>query len=176
MFNFKDEIGLFKFETDKFIKSQRDSFGVKIQQKINDVPNVPTPMVKDIEIEDEFDEKEMLDVFKDNKKVLCLGTLPGVGKTSAVKLLSKIGQKVLFVTPYNKLCQEHRKDNIDAVTFNKLTNTFIDGKELKNRGASYDVSPFEHVCFDEAFMFSPNELKKIALFMEANPDKSYGNR
>lgn len=173
LFDFKDEIGYFKFETDKTIKCKKDSFGLKIQQDINDVPNVPIQKIKDIAIKDEFNEKEVLDIFKENNKVLVLGTLPGVGKTSAVKLLAKNGQNVLFVTPYNKLCQEHRKDKIDAVTFNKLTNTFIDGKEHKNRTSAYDVSSYNHICFDEAFMYSPIELKKIAQYMNAHPDKTY---
>jgi len=173
LFDFSDKIGCFKFETDKNIKCQKDNIGSRIQQEIKGVPNVPLPMVEDIKIDDEFDEKETLEIFKQHNKVLCLGTLPGVGKTTAVKNLAKHGQKVLFVTPYNKLCQEHRKDNIDAVTFNKLTNTYIDGKELKNRGVAFDVSSYRHICFDEAFLYSPNELKKIAVFMESNPEKAY---
>ena len=173
LFDFSDKIGCFKFETDKNIKCQKDNIGSRIQQEIKGVPNVPLPMVEDIKIDDEFDEKETLEIFKQHNKVLCLGTLPGVGKTTAVKNLAKYGQKVLFVTPYNKLCQEHRKDNIDAITFNKLTNTYIDGKELKNRGVAFDVSSYRHICFDEAFLYSPNELKKIAVFMESNPEKAY---
>lgn len=77
------------------------------------------------------------------------------------------------MTPFNKLCQEHRKDKIDAVTFNKLTSTFIDGKEFKRGCVKFNVDKYIHICFDEAFMYSPNELKKIAVFMAENPTKTY---
>lgn len=172
LFDFSDNIGCFKFETDKNIKCQRDADGKKIQQNETNVPKVKIHEVKVIEIKDEFDDKEMLKVLNENNHVLCLGTLPGVGKTSAIKLLAKHGKKVLFVTPFNKLCQEHRKDGVDAITFHKLTNTYIDDK-TKKCGHAHDVSGVDALCNDEVLLSSPMELMKLAQFMQGHPEQKF---
>ncbi len=54
-----------------------------------------------------------------NNNVFFKGLYPGVGKTTACSMFE--GNK-LFITPYNKLCQQLRLkyNNSKAITFNKL--------------------------------------------------------
>ena len=66
----------------------------------------------------------MKEILQKYDRVMVKGLLPGSGKTTAIK---NSGYNTLFVTPYNKLCQELRKENSLSVTVNKLLNTDICG-------------------------------------------------
>ena len=61
----------------------------------------------------EYDIDEMKEISNKNDRIMVIGGTPSVGKTTACK---NSGYKILFVTPYNKLCQEIRKDHFDGVT------------------------------------------------------------
>ena len=76
---------------------------------------------------------------------MILGDLPGVGKSSTVKRYE--GHNIQFMSPYNKLCQELKKDGFVAITLNKLLGFFGDGVDLVN-AKTYDISPFDCICFD----------------------------
>ena len=77
--------------------------------------------------------------------------------------------KTLFVTPYNKLCQELRRDGYDSITLNKLLNINIMG-EYNKKAKPHDISDYDAICFDEVPLYQPNSLSKIYNFM-SNTDK-----
>ena len=101
---------------------------------------------------------------------MILGDLPGVGKSSAVK--NYVNHNTLFISPYNKLCQELKKDGFVAITLNKLLGFFGDGVDLVN-AKTYDISPFDCICFDEIALYTPNLLKRIDQFMIKHPKLKY---
>ena len=94
----------------------------------NDLIEFFQPQVNIIKMKNEYDVNEMKEILQKYDKVMIKGLLPGSGKTTAVK---NSGYDVLFVTPYNKLCQELRKENYDSVTLNKLLNIDICGNYNK---------------------------------------------
>ena len=98
--------------------------------------------------------------------IKCL--LPGSGKTTAVK---NSGYDTLFVTPYNKLCQELRKENYDSVTLNELLNIDICGNY--NKYATAYNTDSEAVCFDEILLYNTGYLNKINNFMNKTDKKVY---
>ena len=126
------------------------------------------PQVNVIEMKDEYDIFEMKDILQKYDKVMIKGLLPGSGKTTAVK---NSGYDVLFVTPYNKLCQELRKENYDSVTLNKLLNIDICGNYNKY-STSYNIDS-DAVCFDEILLYNPGYLNKINSFMNRTDKKVY---
>ena len=81
---------------------------------------------------------------------------------------------MLFVTPYNKLCQELRKENYDSVTLNKLLNINIVGDHNK-KAKQYDISKYDSVCFEEIKMYGPHYLAKIYNFMSNTDKKVFSN-
>ena len=60
------------------------------------------PQVNIIEMKDEYDVNEMKKILQKYDRVMVKGLLPGSGITTAIK---NSGYDVLFVTPYDKLCQ-----------------------------------------------------------------------
>ena len=161
-FKFDSVIGGVKFE------SCNKPINRKICMFDNDLIEFKQPEVNIIKLKDEYDVNEMKETLQKNNHVMVNGELPGTGKTTAVK---NSGYKVLFVTPYNKLCQELRKEGYDSVTLNKLLNVNIMGEHNK-RGEQHDISSYEAICFDEIRMYGPNYLSKIYNFMN-NTDKKY---
>ena len=99
-----------------------------------------------------------------NNFIIINGLYPGVGKTTAVK---NCGLKVLFITPYNKLAQELRKENFTAITLHHLLRMGITGTRMKHI-KTYDISKFEAVCFDEVYLYNPFLLSKIHRYMQNN--------
>ena len=61
----------------------------------------------------------MKSILQNNNNVMLKGIYGGAGKTTGIK---NSGYKVLFVTPFNKLGQELKKDIYEAITLNKLLN------------------------------------------------------
>lgn len=94
-------------------------------------------------IKDEYNTNEILNLMKE-KNIFVKGSLPGVGKTSACKH----NEKVLFVSPYNKLCQELKKDGYNSVTLNKLLAIGIDDNDQIIKMKKY-VSQYKTIVCDE---------------------------
>ena len=95
--------------------------------------------------------------------------MPGTGKTTGAK---NSGYKLEFVTPYNKLCQELRKENYNSVTLNKLLNINIIG-EYNKKAKQHDISQYEAICFVEIPMYGPHYLSKIYNFMTKTDRKIF---
>ena len=92
--------------------------------------------------------------------------LPGTGKTTAIK---NSGYKVLFVTPYNKSCQELRKDDTKLQNYTEqIANINIPGEYTK-KAKSVDLSFFDAISFDEILLFGPHCLYKVASVHRRSP-------
>ena len=129
------------------------------------MPKINKININEHTIKDEYDNQELLGIMKD-KNIFVKGMLPGVGKTSACKN----NMNSLFVSPYNKLCQELRKSGHDAITLNRLLGQGIDEHMKFNK---YDTSNYNCIVFDEMLLYNPPQLYSIKMYMEQNNDKRF---
>ena len=73
--------------------------------------------VNHIELNDEFNRDEICDYINKINNLIIKADIPGAGKSSAFTYNSdKINEKTLFITPYNSLCFELRKQGQRAIT------------------------------------------------------------
>jgi hypothetical protein len=158
------KIGALKFESGKTLINK------KIIQEKNKTIEFPEISINNINLDDEFDTKAINKIFDKYNKILIKGYFPGVGKTMSV--IKYQNHKILFVTPFNKLAQELQKQEHKAITLNMLLGIFADGKEYA-KTYSYDINPYDCICFDEIFLYEPKRLKKIDVFMKKNLTKKY---
>ena len=161
--NFDNNIGGVKFEAGKIPIKRR------IIMSNNDLIEFKQPVVNIIKLNDEYDVNEMKNKLHQYDRVYIKGLLPGTGKTTGAK---NSGYKLEFVTPYNKLCQELRKENYNSVTLNKLLNINIIG-EYNKKAKQHDISQYEAICFDEIPMYGPHYLSKIYNFMTKTDRKIF---
>lgn len=165
---------LFKFNPDKIggIKLEKGKIlpNKKIEQIQNELIEIKEIKVNEVKIKDEYDTNEINQNFDKHNAILLNGLYPGVGKTSAVANYK--GHKILFVTPFNKLAQELRKDKHNAETLNMTLGFYADGKEYANI-KKLDISQYDCICFDEIKMYCPKRLNKIRNFMLNHPDKKF---
>ena len=159
LFDLSDKIGNFKIERNKYLNNS------EIKCKSNQLPNIDEIKVMEHTIKNEYDNQELLSIMKD-KNIFVKGMLPGVGKTSACKN----NMNSLFVSPYNKLCQDLRKSGHDAITLNRLLGQGID-ENMKFK--KYDTSSYHCIVFDEMLLYNPRQLYSIKMYMEQNNDKRY---
>jgi len=166
LFEFNNEIGGIKLEKDKVLPckefARRDNkYTVRDREEINY-----------IKVNSEMDTDELNTIFRENTRVLVKGLYPGVGKTTAVRNFGDQDNKILFVTPFNRLAQELRKDGFDAVTLYRLLGYFggfAGGVEYKKKNR-FDVRDYHCICFDEVALYSPHLLKKIDVYMRNHSD------
>ena len=161
LFDFTDKIGCYKIEYGKELR------GELIQRINNKIPVIDTIKCKIHTIENERDKQEINNKINNCDSMLILGALPGVGKTTTA--CNYECKKKLFVCPYNKLCQELRKKNIDAITLNMLLGIGFND-EINKKSINYDVSSYDCIIFDEIFLYTPKNLKKIHEFMLQHED------
>ena len=159
LFDLSDKIGNYKIERNKFLINS------EIKCNTNELPNIDEINVREHTIKDEYDNQELLNIMKD-KNIFVKGMLPGVGKTSACKNY----MNSLFVSPYNKLCQELRKSGHDAIILNKLLGQGID-EHMKFK--KFDTSTYNCIVFDEMLLYNPRQLYSIKMYMEQNNDKRF---
>ena len=159
MFDFTDKIGNYKLEQDKFLSNS------EVKCIDNKLPVIQNIEIKEHIVKNEYDNQELLDIMKD-KNIFVKGLLPGVGKISACKN----NKNTLFVSPYNKLCQDLRKDGHGAITLNRLLGQGIDD-DMKIK--KYDISSYDCIVFDEILLYNPRQLHSIKSFMGENKDKRF---
>lgn len=162
-FSFNNVIGGLKWEKNKFVH------GNKLSVKINALVEPLKAEVRKLKVIDEWKTDEFTEIFDKYDRVIVTGSLPGVGKSHSVKEYQKTGKRVLFVCPFNKLCQSVKKDGLKAITSHKLLNDYAD-RNAYAKGKQFDVSEYDAICFDEVFMYSDTRLKKIDRYMSAHPD------
>jgi len=143
------------------VEKNKKLFGDMLVFEKNEMMDIKNSDVNMIMINDEFD---IEGIKKNVQYPLCLnGKFPGTGKTY---LSCKLGDKVLVVTPYNKLAQRLRKKGHKAITFNKLFGLHLDDdKETK---VTINLSEFDTVVFDEIRLYDIERLRRIHRFMNEN--------
>lgn len=161
-FKFDDAIGGLKFEKNK------SPSGHLLTRTPNELLNIPQYYDNILPINDEFDKTEMKGILETNNKTALFGKYPGVGKTTAVQQLK---EKILFVTPYNKLSKVLKKEGFDACTLCKLLGMLITGEVFKK--TAINKTDYTTICFDEILLYAPSNLQLIYMFMRNNPDYKY---
>ena len=76
---------------------------------------------------------------------------------------------ILFVTPYNQLCQELTLKGYKAITLHNLMALNITGQISKRK--KFDVSQFDTIIFEEILLYDPQLLSSIQRFIKLHPDK-----
>lgn len=163
-FDMSDKIGNYKIEVNKYINDKPIIMENNELIKFTDYTTVETK-----EFQDEKNTADINKYIKDNKVILIKGLYPGVGKSTACK---KFDDDAFFILPYNKLCQNIRTDGYDAITYCRAFGLFKDDKEMKNI-KSYDLSEHNTIIFDEALLYTPDRLKRLARLINDNPDKVF---
>lgn len=157
------EIGGFKVEHDKYLPSRKLEI---TENELIDFPDFTVGNVK--EFEDEKDTQTINKYLSDKKAVLVKGLYPGVGKSTLCKNFDK---NSLFILPYNKLCQELKKDGFNAITFSKAFGLYANDLEVGIK--QFDLSQYSTIVFDEAFLYTPDRLKRMSKLIKANPEKKF---
>ena len=77
-----------------------------------------------------------------------------------------------MVCPYNNLCQEFGKQNITAITFDKLFGLVLSTDDSQKFSVKkFDIDEYNTIVFDEVFLHTPKKLKMINQFIIENPNK-----
>ena len=119
---------------------------------------------------DEFSRNEADQIIDKNNKVIVKAIYPGCGKTTFFKNYKN--QKKLFICPFNRLCQELKKDGCEAITLNKLLSIYGDGTQYVNTN-EFDISNYELIIFDELYIYNINQLTRIYKYMQKHTDKCF---
>jgi len=155
LFDFSDNFGCFKLETKKELPN-------KLIERIITPEFVLKNELIVHKIKNEFDKDELNKVI-DKNNVIILGKLPGVGKTTTAKNFTC--KNKLFISPYNKLCQQLRKSGFDSITLNMLLG-FGCNDEQNSKMKEYNVTKYDCIVFDEILLHTPKLLMKIDKFMK----------
>lgn len=158
LFNFEDRIGFYKMQYKKMLPT------TLIERTQNKHTATNKFDVVTHKIKDEFNIKEINKVI-DKHDVVTLGKLPGVGKTTTA--CNYECKKKLFVSPYNKLCQQLKKKGFDAITLNMLLG-YGANNAINLKMKSYNIQPYDCIVFDEILLYTPKLLMKIDNFMKKN--------
>lgn len=141
---------------------------------INTIVNKPNL----IKINNEYDEHEYENVFDNNNYLSLMAKYPGSGKSYCLQNYKGCLNK-LSITPYNRLCQEIKKNQtnqdikIKSITINNLLGSYIGGEKHYINFKPFDVSLYDMIIFDEIFLYSPLQLKQIHQFMIKNKHLKY---
>jgi len=158
IFNLNSGYGNFKIEHNKSVVNV--SFNNKIDNELIDIINTTTI---NHNINDEYDNAEFKIIFDNNNTLVKGGA--GEGKSYCIK---KYDENSLFVTPFNTLSIENKKDGIESITFNNLVGQAVVETD-KNKNKQYDVSSFKTVVFDEIFLHNAKNLSTIAKYINTHP-------
>ena len=124
----------------------------KITQKFNKIIEFKQPEVNIIQMNDEYDVNEMRTILQNNNNSMVNSIFGGGGKTTGIK---NSGYKILFITPFNKLCQELRKDEYEAITLNELLDINCIGVENEfSKTKPFDIEIDEAIGYDEILLES----------------------
>ena len=77
--------------------------------------------------------------------------------------------KITVCNTFNKLASEIKKSGFCVTTVNSLLGIYGNGQEYSNM-KTFDVSPFQTICFEELYMNPPSYLKKIDRFITGHPN------
>jgi hypothetical protein len=161
-FKLTKEIGDYKIEYNKYVPD------VKIQLEMNELIKFQDyTKIDEKQFEDEKDTKAINEYLKDKQSVLIKGIYPGVGKSTLCK---KFDKNALFILPYNRLCQNVRMEGYDAITYSKGFGLYKDDQEIFKQ---FDFDDYNTIIFDEALLYTPDRLKRIAKLIQQYPNKKF---
>jgi len=166
---FTEKIGDFKFEECKPLR------GHELTKIINKEFNFINYNQKTLDLKNEYNKYEIVDTLLKNNRTIVKGLYPGVGKTTSIMNISKSDHindsDILFISPFNRLCQELQSEGKTAITLNMLLNIGINGENLVKGKTYIDTHGKPKViCFDELLLYDPVNLEKIYDFMNNNND------
>ena len=142
LINFDNKIGNWRVsKTDDYKLPSRD-FNIAMNKEIQ----IVEPTTERIEIKNEWDTKEICSVFEDKQRVMVRAEYAGCGKSYAASYMEKLGHKVLFVCPTNKLAINNK-----GITINKL---FGFGMKDNIKMSKFDDSEHDVIVFDEIYFYS----------------------
>ena len=123
---FSADIGGWRLSKTEDIKFPTDDF-----KKLKNIEiKIETPKLHKIEVQDEYDTKELCDIFEKYKRVVVRADMPGCGKSYACEKMKDRGHEVLFVCPTNKLVQNYKNCGVTmdkfsmGVDFDVVMSTF----------------------------------------------------
>ncbi|NBP03788.1 MAG: hypothetical protein EBU90_27550, partial [Proteobacteria bacterium] len=164
-------------------KNSFDSIG-KLKVEAKDLPkfknlmtmikekNVFTPIekqeVNNIVLKDEWDRNEIKNIINENNRLIIKAEVPGAGKTTSL-----LDDNKLFVCNWNSLCFDLKKKGMNAVTYNKFFGIKWDGSSEIQGQRTKDIGNYDCVVFDEIYLYTVNQLERIALYMKENKDKKF---
>ena len=135
------------------------------QQKENHEIKIEPLTVKHLDVPDEYDTIYMCKLFEQYKRVMVRAEYAGCGKSYACKEMEKLGHKVLFVCPTNKLAQNNKEH---GVTLNKFFSVGMKDDEVI---AKFDDSIYDVIVFDEIYFADIQMLTRIKKYSETKLDK-----
>jgi len=136
-------------------------FTIKTNNKID----IDKPSFERININNEWNVDEICNNIIKYKHVMIRADLQGSGKTYAAQHMIKLGYKVLFVCPTNKLTQNN---GVNGVTINKFFGMTINNEESLTK---IDASQYDVIVFDEIYFVDICKLSKIKHFVDNDKDK-----
>jgi len=146
--------------------------------KRNNLENIYEPIIDEevniININDEFDKDEISNIINDNDRLLIKADIAGAGKTSAcINFCKLFNKKGLFITPYNALCLDLRKKEMEAITLSKLIGLRLDGEDMKQGISKINVEEYDIIVFDEIYLHDIYNLQHINVFMKRHDKIKY---
>jgi hypothetical protein len=167
-FELKNEIGGLKIEYGKIIRGKLIKFH-NLELIDNTKKDVNTYYLKTEE--NFFDDaesynNELKEIISKHNFIMIWSWFAGGGKSFASSL---VGKNILFVTPYNELCQELIIKGHKAITLHNLMALRNDGTCTKRK--KFDVSEFDTIVFEEILLHDPHLLASIQKFIKLHPDK-----
>ena len=101
--------------------SEKDNIylpGVDYTLVQNNLLKIDNPITfETVKLNDEWDVKEICNVFKDKKRVMVRGDTPGCGKSFACEHMKTLGHKVLFVCAWQESLNNY---SLDGVTLHRF--------------------------------------------------------
>jgi hypothetical protein len=141
IFDINSNIGGYKLESGK--RAINISFNNKFTNELLDIIDTS---ITNHPINNEYDRTEFKNIFE-NINTLVLGDCASAGKSTAVK---NYDENCLFVTSFNKLSIENKKEGFESIIFNKLNGQ---GSNENKQYIGYDISNYKSICFDENYLY-----------------------
>ena len=163
LLDFDKGLGTWRAEHNKVISEPTQ----KWKQSKNEIPDIPKYESERIDVVDEWDTETIAKQIEIKNPVMIRAKFAGSGKSYIAKYLSKLGYKVLFVVPTNKLSQDI---DDEATTSNKFFSIPVEGGKRLPR---FDHSEYNLIVFDEIYMNGLYILNRIREFINDNPEKKY---
>ena len=158
--NFEDGIGSWRVSTSRINYPTE-----KYKFKYNKLIQIPIQENEPLDVVDEWDTEAVCKQIIPNSPCMIRAKFAGSGKSYIGQYLNKMGYKVLFVVPHNRLSQEIEGK---ATTLNMFFSIPVHkGDDLP----CFDHSDYNVIFFDEIFMSNIYIYNKIREFVKNNPDK-----